>query len=386
MRVGVIGLGARIEKISADFKEAAPDIDFAAVADPMDARMGTLKALGFNPTRYDSAEEMLAAEAPFDMLMIGSVNSMHLGHLKLALESDTPYIFAEKPVVISVEETIELAKLIAKHDGMKRLAIGLVLRYSPLYRLLRKAQAEGRIGEVMSIEASEHIGPYHGSFFMRDWRRSCAISGSFMVEKCCHDIDLYQGAVGARAMRVASFGGRKKFIPERRPDPVPAYVKVMTPRWGGIEDPWSGEADIVDYQTAIVEYESGATMTFHTNSNTPDQYRHFTVIGVDGMAEGDFLRNWFRVTDSDSEKVVVDIAEVGSGDEIGHYGSDIAMCRDVMAWAKGELDRLPLSVKDGLEAGVTAMAMDESRETGKIVDLAPVWVRLDAALAGEADA
>ncbi|MDV7141445.1 Gfo/Idh/MocA family oxidoreductase [Tropicimonas sp. TH_r6] len=383
MKIGVIGLGLRLSKLAADFKEAAPGIHFTAVADPDDTRMEALEALGDSPVRYDTAEELLAADS-YDLLMIGSVNSMHLEHLRLALESDVPFIFSEKPVVISVEETIELGRLIAEHDGMKRLMIGLVLRYSPLYRALRKAQADGQIGEVMSIEASEHIGPYHGSFFMRDWRRNCAEAGSFMLEKCCHDIDLYQGAVGVRPTRVASFGGRKKFVPSQRPATPPAYLGEMAPRWGGIDDPWSGKGDIIDYQTALVEYENGATMAFHTNLNVPDEFRRFCVIGVDGMAEGDFIRNTFKVTDSNTETVIQETDSIGTGDQKGHYGSDIAMCRDVMSFVKGDLAGLPLSVKDALEAGVTALAMDEAREQGRVVELAPVWDRLDAALAGKA--
>lgn len=382
MKIGVIGLGARIAKLAHDVREAAPEAEFVAVADPSADRMPVLEAIGHSPRRYDTAEDLLAAGA-YDLLMIGSPNHLHLGHLRLALASDAPFIFAEKPVVISVEETLELARLVARHDGMRRLMIGLVLRYSPLYRALRKAQAEGHIGEVMSIEASEHIGPYHGSFFMRDWRRESRLSGSFMLEKCCHDIDLYQGAVGARAVRVASFGGRKKYLPERRPNTPPAYLATMAPRWGGIDDPWSGEGDIIDYQTALVEYETGATMAFHTNLNVPDQFRRFCVIGVDGMAEGDFIRNTFRLTLSDSGETLVDETAVGTGDEAGHYGSDIAMCRDVVAYMKGGMAALPLSVKDALEAGVTALAMDRAREERRVVDLTETWNALDMALDGK---
>ncbi len=49
--------------------------------------------------------------------------------------------------------------------------IGLVLRYAPLYRDLVAARDEGALGQIASIEACEHIAPYHGAFFMRDWRR-----------------------------------------------------------------------------------------------------------------------------------------------------------------------------------------------------------------------
>lgn len=162
---------------------------------------------------YDSPEALIANEK-FDLLMIGSPNHMHLEHIRIGLEAGCT-IFSEKPIVVSIEESLELARLLNKH-GHERLLVGLVLRYSPLYRDLRAAQAEGKLGDVVSIEASEHIPPYHGAFFMRDWRRYENYSGSFMLEKCCHDLDLYNGVVGARPRFVSSFGGRKSFTPHER--------------------------------------------------------------------------------------------------------------------------------------------------------------------------
>lgn len=65
------------------------------------------------------------------------------------------------------------------------------------------------LGDIVSVEAAEHIYPCcHGALFMRDWRRQ---------EKCCHDLDLYNGLIRAWPERVASFGGRKTFIPENGP-------------------------------------------------------------------------------------------------------------------------------------------------------------------------
>ena len=383
MRIGVIGLGHRVAHLLGEFRRAAPEAEIVAVADPSDARLAELAASGVAPARYDDAAEMVERQR-FDLLMIGSPNAMHLEHLRLALQTDTPFIFAEKPVVISVAETMELARLIARHDGMRRLMIGLVLRYSPLYRALRRAQADGHLGEIMSIEAAEHIGPYHGSFFMRDWRRDTALSGGFMLEKCCHDLDLYQGVVGARPAQVASFGGRKKYLPEHRPADDPAYLGVMAPRWGGINDAFSGKGDIIDYQTALVEYQTGASMAFHTNLNVPDEYRRFAVIGRDGMAEGDFVRNYFRVTLSDTGERIMDETGMGTGDAKGHYGADAEMARDILDHMAGRLPTLPLDVTDALEAGVTALAIDVARVERRVVDLTETWAEFDDAL-GQAE-
>ena len=55
-------------------------------------------------------------------------------------------------------QSLELAALMAKF-GHVRLMVGLVLRYAPMYRDLRAALAEGKLGQVVSIEAAEHIEP-----------------------------------------------------------------------------------------------------------------------------------------------------------------------------------------------------------------------------------
>lgn len=385
MRTGIIGLGARVASVLPRLKSAAPQIEVVAVADP-GPRSNERIARIAPQAIYDDPAEMFRRH-DLDLVVVGSPNLYHMDHLAQALASDTPRIFTEKPVVVSMEETLALAELLARHDGLRRVSVGMVLRYSTLYRALRAAVADGTLGEIMSIEAAEHIGPYHGSFFMRDWRRDSALSGGFMLEKCCHDLDLYQGVAGARASRVASFGGRKKYLPARRPAVSPDYLQTMTPRWGGIEDAFSGEGDLIDYQTAMVEYQNGAALSFHTNLNVPDEYRRFCVVGTDAMAEGDFIRNTFRVTRSDDGAVLVDNAEVAVDHDLaGHYGSDQAMADDLTAFYGGRLDALPLNVIDALEAGVTAIAMDQARVEGRIVELAPFWDRFDAALAGRAAA
>ena len=383
MKTGIIGLGHRIAAILPFLRETCPDMDLVAVADPGPGHEARL-AEAAPAHHYRDATEMLAGHS-FDLLLIGSPNHLHLDHLRQALLTETPHIFAEKPVVISLDETLELARLLAAHDGVARVAVGMVLRYSALYRALRAAAPQ--IGEVMSIEAAEHIAPYHGSFFMRDWRRDSALSGGFMLEKCCHDLDLYQGVAGARAARVASFGGRKKYLPARRPDVAPAYLGVMAPRWGGTADAFSGQGDLIDYQTALVEYENGATMAFHTNMNIPDEFRRFAVIGTDAMAEGDFIRNYFKLTRAEDSAVLIDNRDIGTaGDMKHHYGADEAMARDLAAHWRGELPDLPLTVTDALEAGVTALALDQARREGRVVDLTPFWVSFDAALTGKAAA
>lgn len=387
MKVAVIGLGFRLGYLGRVFKEIDASFEIVGYVDPAPAGMATLTENGISPGKvYETPEALIAGET-FDLLMIGSPNHMHLEHIRLGLEAGLT-VFTEKPIVTSVEESYALASLLHKY-GHDRLLVGLVLRYSPLYRDLRKAQEEGLLGNIVSIEASEHIQPYHGAFFMRDWRRYGHYAGGFMLEKCCHDLDLYNGVVGARPRFVASFGGRKSFTPDNSPEhdginDLEVYHRKPS-GWQGSDKVFDSDGDIVDYQTAIVEYENGVSMTFHTNLNVPDEFRRFCVIGSKGMAEGDFVRGFMDVHNArTNEKVVANKYQTPSATS-HHYGADEQMAEDVIAFVKTGAKQ-PVSAINALEAGILALTMDEARLTRKVVDLKPVWEKFDNCLHGPADA
>lgn len=380
MRVGIVGLGFRLGYLGHVFTAIDGDVEFAGYVDPAPAGLPGLEAKGISPgPRFETLRELIAA-GPLDLLMIGSPNHFHLDHIREGLEAGLK-VFCEKPVVVSIEESYELARLMARF-GEDRLMIGLVLRYSPLYRDLRAVQAEGALGDVVSIEAAEHIEPYHGAFFMRDWRRYERWSGSFMLEKCCHDLDLYNGVVGARPERVASFGGRKSFVPAN--DPARRGVNDLEvfhrkpSGWMGSDKVFDSDGDIIDYQVAIVEYANGVGMNFHTNLNVPDQFRRFCVMGTRGMAEGDFVRGFLHVHEGMANRRIVEKTYANETALSQHYGADEQMAADVIAHVRTGAP-LPVSTRDALEAGILALAMDEARTRRSVVDLRPVWDRFDEA-------
>jgi predicted dehydrogenase len=384
MKVGIIGLGFRLGYLAYVFKAIDESFEVAGYVDPDPAGLPGMRKEGISAGKaYASPEELIANEK-LDLLMIGSPNHMHLDHIRLGLEAGLK-VFCEKPIVSTVEQSLELAHLMAKF-GHERLMVGLVLRYSPLYRDLTAAVTSGKLGKVVSIEASEHIEPYHGAFFMRDWRRYEHYSGSFMLEKCCHDLDLYNGIVGARPERVASFGGRKTFIPEN--DPAREGINDLElfhrkpSGWLGSDKVFDSDGDIIDYQVAIVEYANGVGMNFHTNLSVPDQFRRFCVMGSRGMAEGDFIRGYLDVHEVLTGKKVVEnkyAATVLSQ----HYGADEQMAADIIAHVMTG-QALPVSTIDALEAGILALSMDEARRKRSVVDLRPIWDSFDNALSAKA--
>ena len=380
MRVGIIGLGFRLGYLARIFSATREDFGIVGYVDPAPAGLSYAQEHGINVGKNFCSLEELIERGNIDLLMIGSPNHLHLEHIRIGLERGMK-IFTEKPVVTSVEDTMILAELIGQY-GSDQLMVGLVLRYAPLYKDLRLAQAEGKLGDIAAIEASETIPPYHGAFFMRDWRRYEKYAGSFMLEKCCHDLDLYNGVMGCRPQYVASFGGRRSFTPDNAPQATGINDLEVYHRkpsgWEGSDKVFDSDGDIIDFQTAIVQYQSGAALTFHTNLNVPDDYRRFAVIGAKGMAEGDFVRNYFRVTDSRTAERLEDKTYQASDLSV-HYGADEQMAADILNHMTAGAP-LPVSVTDALEAGLLALAMDEAMKTRTIVDMSPIWQRFDTAL------
>ena len=377
MKIGVVGFGNRIAHVFHELKKINAEADIVAYVDPQPiGKAYALKNNFFPKKKYSTLKEMISNES-LDLLMIGSPNHLHLEHIREGLEAGLK-IFAEKPIVVDENQTIELAKLI-KQFGQNNILVGLVLRYSQHARSVRDLIQSNAIGDIISIEASEHIMPWHGGFFMRNWRRKEKYSGGFMLEKCCHDIDFYSMITKCRPIKVASFGGRNSFIPNNKPnDSLEEYTRYNLEGWESKKNVFDSDADIVDHQVAIIEYESGATLAFHTNMRVPDEFRRFAVMGTEGMVEGDFVRGFLKAHDQKNKIILDEDFGAAFGMVKGHYGADSLMLKDINEHlVNSELSTLPVGVIDCMEAGLVAMKIDESRKTGKIVDLTSTWKNID---------
>ena len=377
MKIGAVGLGNRIAHVFHELSQINQEAKLISYVDPLPIGKDYAEKHNFFPKKtYLTLDEMLANEK-LDLLMIGSPNHLHLEHIKIGLNAGIK-IFAEKPIVVDENQSFELAKLLGEF-GQDQVLVGLVLRYSQHARSVRGLIDKNSLGNIISIEASEHIMPWHGGFFMRNWRRKEKFSGGFMLEKCCHDIDFYNMIVGCRPKKVASFGGRRSFIPNNKPEQnTDEFSKYNLFGWEAKEKVFDSDADIVDHQVAIIEYENGATLAFHTNMRVPDEFRRFAVIGTNGMVEGDFVRGFIKAHDQQNNIILDQDYGAAFGQSKGHYGADNLMLKDInQHLTNSEKINLPVGVKDCIEAGLTAMKIDESRKTGKIIDLTTSWNRLD---------
>jgi predicted dehydrogenase len=379
-RIAVIGLGQRIASVLAAMKEVGWDLRLDGYVDPAPVGASILAAAGILPGRaFETPAELLAA-GPYDLVMIGSPNHLHLEHLTTAMAAGYP-VFCEKPIVRTEAESLTLAKALAGRTAPP-VFIGLVMRSMPIVKETIARVDAGELGPLISMDATEHLPPEHGAYLARNWRRRAEWGGSFMLDKVCHDFDIFGRLAGSRPARVASFGGRRIFTPGRadRPriyeDGSPAYA-MRDAGWRAANDAFQSDMDLADHQTAIVEYESGLTLAFHSNSHVALAERRWYVAGAEGTLIADLVRNKLMVRRA-LHRGKPERIEYGGLTADAHNGADQAMALDLLAVLDGERP-FPVTPWDSLEAGLTVMAIDRAMAERTMVDCAPMWAAFDAA-------
>jgi predicted dehydrogenase len=361
-RIAVIGLGQRIAHVLSAMREVGWDFEVAGQADPAPRHDAPL---------YPSVDALLK-DGPFDLVMIGSPNHLHYEHLLAAFAAGFP-VFAEKPIVRTEAETFALAEHLA---AAPPLYVGLVMRSMPIVREVIARVDGGALGEIVSMDATEHLPPEHGGYLARNWRRKEEWGGSFLLDKVCHDFDIFGRIAGSRPARVASFGGRRIFEP-RHAREHDAYSSFDA-GWAGANDAFHSDMDVTDHQTALVEYANGIRLAFHSNSHTSLTERRWYIAGTEGTLIADLVRNrlMFRRAHDRARPERIDY---GGRTADAHNGADQAMARDLLDALEGRA-AFPVTPLESMEAGLAVMAVDRAMRSGTVVDCARMWSDYDLAV------
>ena len=380
MRFAVIGLGQRIAHVLAACVDTEWTFELAGYADPSPVGLPILADRGIAAGKHYRDPESLLRDGPFDLVLIGSPNHLHLEHLRLAFAAGFP-IFCEKPIVRTEEETFALARELAAKRAPP-LYIGLVMRSMPIVREVIARVDEGRLGELVSMDATEHLHPEHGGYLARNWRRRQEWGGSFLLDKVCHDFDIFSRLAGARAAKVASFGGRRIFHAARPDfrraydDGSPAYA-LRDAGWGAANDAFQSDMDVTDHQTALVEYANGVQLAFHSNSHVSLQERRWYIAGTEATLIADLVRNKLQFRRA-LDRGKPERLEWGNLTADLHNGADQAMAADLRA-ALERRAQFPVTPEESMEAGLTVMALDRAMAEHCVVECEAMWRSYDEA-------
>jgi predicted dehydrogenase len=361
-------------------EEVGWKLNLAGYVDPRPVGLPILAERDIAPGKSYPGVAALFADGPFDLVMIGSPNHLHYEHLLAAFEAGFP-IFAEKPIVRTQEETFELARHLASKK-IPPLHIGLVMRSMPIVRETIKRVDSGELGDLVSMDATEHLPPEHGGYLARNWRRKEEWGGSYFLDKVCHDFDIFGRLARSRPHRVASFGGKRIFdssrkdVPRTYSDGSPAYA-MRDAGWAGANDAFQSDMDVADHQTAIVEYRSGMQLSFHSNSHVSLGERRWYIAGTNGTLIADLVRNKLMVRGAMDKKKPERIDYANRTDD-NHNGADQAMAKDLLDSLEGRA-KFPVTAHDSMEAGLTVMAIDRAMRERALIDCTAMWDDYDAA-------
>lgn len=378
VRCGVIGAGARARGVMRHLRSAYPEVDIGLVHDPDPQAVATFQQhFGDNVTSVADPHELARSE-DVDWVFVGSPNHVHAEQAVAALDAGK-HVFCEKPLALNRDDAIAIRD--AHRRSGKSFVLGFTLRFSPHYRRIARLIEDGGIGRPISFEFNETLNPHHGGYIHSQWRRHRALAGTHLLEKCCHDIDVANWLMSSRARRVASFGGLDLFTAANahhvdRVGPQPETGTPMFHGWneGNFETAFRDDKDIFDNQVALLEYESGVRACFHTNACTTLPERRMMILGEEGAIRADVIagRIEHRRIGWDEPTVVYEEA-LG-----GHGGGDEVLARELRRCMLEGVDPA-VGVKEGLEAAVTAFAIDRAADEGKVIDLAEDWRKVDDA-------
>ena len=204
---GLIGTGNR-GSYDASIANTDPRAQVTALCDLFDDRIetATQKIKAVNPKVYKDYEKLLASDV--DAVIIATPPFEHPRMLEAAVQA-RKHIYCEKPMGVDVAGCKKVIAAGRKADPKKCLTTGYQQRYGPVYLEAYKRIQEGQIGELVnargywiSNDPFKRV-PYDDPKIekLRNWFCYRELSGDFIVEQDCHNIDVLHWFLGNHPTR-----------------------------------------------------------------------------------------------------------------------------------------------------------------------------------------
>ena len=198
--IGIIGVGGMGLGHSIGFDKIL-DCNVIAVADSDDKQLEMIQNAfkRCSPQHFNNYKEILKIP-DIDAVVIATPTYLHQKMTIDALKADKD-VFLEKPIAPTIENTDEVIMALAKTDRI--LQVGLVYRYSNLYRTMAHLIEEGSFGKVMMAYCKEYRDNFPTHWFFDETK-----SGGALLDKNCHHFDLFNWFVQSPPKNVYAMGGQ----------------------------------------------------------------------------------------------------------------------------------------------------------------------------------
>lgn len=365
-------------------------------------QLGVPENMGFS-----DAMELLKLGKLADAAIIATMDRDHFGHVMAALDQGYD-ILLEKPISPDPRECLTIEE---KANALgRKITVCHVLRYTNFWGIIKDILDSGELGRITAIKHSENIGSFHmaHSFVRGNWRND-RLSSPIIMQKSCHDLDILLWLTGAHCSRVASFGALSYFREENAPEgsaerclDCPVAKECRYDAWKAYQ-PVLGQwpADVVcleqtedalrqalktgpygrcvfrcdnnvcDHMSAIMEFDSGITATFSLTAHTSACHRSIHIMCENGEIEADDGKRQIVVRQHVANQAetfnerVIHVRTNGSG----HGGGDAGIMEDFTASLHDSFAESRSSISRSVESHLMACAIEESRITGKVIDM-----------------
>lgn len=421
----IVGAGHRALTY-ARYALSHPDqLQIVGVADPAPLRRQQAAAqFGLRPEQcHESADVLAALPQCADFIINGTMDHQHVPTAVPLLERGY-HMLLEKPFATSEEEMARLVGVARQQQSI--VSVCHVLRYAPFYAAIRQKVIEGAIGEIISVQAVEHVSYHHMAvgFIRGKWSRTDYCHSPMLMAKSCHDLDLITWMKsGVAPVRVCSAGSNFQFRPERAPADAGTRCLVDCPieaeclysarkhyidhpeRWAfyvwdsleHIEEPtiedklaslrtspygqcvWKTDMDVVDHQSVVIEFADGCTATLNMIGGSAKPSRSIHLVGTHGEIQGNLEDSTFALRHIDprpgseygEEIIDVNIHGDMTGAQGGHGGGDMRLVADFLALLNGAPPSISsTSIEDSISGHRIGFCADRSMRTGQTISLA----------------
>lgn len=197
LKFGVLGLGRMGQLYARFLATQISGVSLYAVAD-VDEHSRTATAEAFGVAHVFADPYDLLALPELDAVVIATPTSTHTP-LVIAAARAGKAIFCEKPLALTVEETLQAMDAVAQ--AQVPLQMGFMRRFDAAYQKAWKLIGEGKIGRPVTFKS---IG--RDPFCPRPEYADPAKSGGLIIDMAIHDFDLGRWLMGSEVERVSAEG------------------------------------------------------------------------------------------------------------------------------------------------------------------------------------
>ena len=214
LRVGLIGCGFigrfHSRALRGLIRRNLVDVEYAAVCDVSEERARSFaEAAGVPNVTTDALEVICSRDVDVVYICVPTA-----GHKELVLRAAQrgKHVFCEKPLAVGLDEVEEMVSAVSA-AGVKA-GVGLILRHSPVYTVLRALADDPSLGRLMAIIFRDDqffpVQGHYGSEWRKDHRQ---VGSGTLLEHSIHDLDVlrwFGGPIRSLRGTVRNFAGHAR--------------------------------------------------------------------------------------------------------------------------------------------------------------------------------